>query len=191
MQNNDYSDLDYIKKDNKGCLLPLLYLTVVVILIAALIVVLGIRNDAIIDILNGRIDGMEENGYTEELLLPVNDLVVGDKEPDRKEMEEDSELNNDTLPDHEQLEGVLYGWLVERIEDPAAIMVHTSALDDVEAFFERYDLQEDNVIVYKIESTQENMATVLFGLPYSEWSLKVFFIWQDGEWQHLREEPFN
>ncbi|HSW36546.1 MAG TPA: hypothetical protein VLH18_08085 [Candidatus Limnocylindrales bacterium] len=47
---------------------------------------------------------------------------------------------------------------------------------------------ENNIIVYKIESADDNFLKILFGLPYSEWSVRPIFTWHDQRLVFLREE---
>jgi len=94
-------------------------------------------------------------------------------------------------PDYDQLEVALEKWLVNRIYDPDAILLHSKELEDVEQFFESYDLADDTIIVYQVESTYEEFATVVFGLPFSQWTIKAVFIWRDDKWEFLREETID
>lgn len=183
MNTNDFSELDYEPKKS-GCLLPALLLVMVVVLMAALIVFLGSRNEALIDIADP-----EDEELIEETDLPG-------PEPDQAETlpEEDEETVEETVevpPDYDQLEEAMNNWLASRVNDPDVIMIHTSELDDFEGFLERYSLEEDNIIVYQVESTDDQFATAVFGLPYSEWSIRAVFIWRNNEWEFLREEPIG
>lgn len=184
MPNNDFSELDYEPKKKSGCLLPGLLLVIAVALIAALIVFLGSRNEALIDIVDP-----EDEELIEETDLPVLEPAQTETLPE--EDEETAEEAVEVPPDYDQLEAAMSGWLVFRLKDPDVIMVHTSELDDVEGFLERYSLEEDNIIVYQVESTDEQFVTAAFGLPYSEWSIQAVFIWRNNEWEFLREEPIG
>jgi hypothetical protein len=67
-------------------------------------------------------------------------------------------------------------------------MVHTGELEDIDSFLQEYSLADDNIFVYMIDSLDDSFVTVLFGPPYSEWSIKVVFMWRDDKWVFVREE---
>jgi hypothetical protein len=187
MPKNDFSELDYQPKKKSGLLLPVLVLITVVALMTVLIVNLGTRNEALIDSTDDEVEEQLEEEQPEEIIPVTEEAPAAEEEPTGIETEEEAETDY-IPPDYDQLEEAMHSWLITRIGDPDVIMVHTSELDDVENFFEIYDLEEDNIIVYQLESTEDQFATAAFGLPYSEWSIRAVFIWSDQNWSFLREE---
>jgi len=67
-------------------------------------------------------------------------------------------------------------------------LLHVDEAQDPEEFYDRYDLTEEEVIVYKEKSRDGEFVTVAFGPPFSEWSIRAVFIWDHNEWRFLREE---
>lgn len=184
MPKNEFSELDYKPKKKGGCLLSALIVTAVVLLMVVLIVIPGIRKETP--------NGITENGQEEQHEEPAPEIPENAGEKELADQDEEKVEETEAVPpDRDQLEADIYKWLILRVEDPDAIMVHTSKLDDVESFLERYSLEEDNIIVYRIESTEGQFATAVFGLPYSEWSIRAVFIWRDGKWNYLREEALR
>lgn len=115
----------------------------------------------------------------------------GSAEPAAEEEPDDAAGGEEISPDYGLLEQALLAWLQDKTGDEDVIMVHTDELEDTEAFFERYDLAEDNVIVYLVQSTENGKATVLFGLPYSEWTMKTVFSWDGEGWVFQQEEEIQ
>lgn len=182
---DEFAELDYRPKPKKGLILPLLL--IVFILIIIIIGVKYLLNDS--DETAAEETEIERVG--EEQQEPSGDTET-EPEPEVEEEPEESEEEyipvSSTPPDYDLLVPNAHNWLIERTGDGAVIMLHTDELTDVERFFERFDLVEDNVIVYMIESKDEQFVTLLFGVPYSEWSTKAVFIWRDHGWEFLREE---
>jgi hypothetical protein len=187
MPKNDFSELDYQPKKKSGLLLPVLVLITVFALMTVLIVNLGTRNEALIDSTDDEVEEQLEEKQPEEIIPVTEEASAAEEEPTGIETDEEAETDY-IPPDYDQLEEAMHSWLITRIGDPDVIMVHTSELDDVENFFGIYDLEEDNIIVYQLESTEDQFATAAFGLPYSEWSIRAVFIWSDQNWSFLREE---
>jgi len=182
---DEFAELDYRPKPKKGLILPLLL--IVLILIIVFVGVNYLLNDS--DETVADETEIEEPG--EEQQEPSGDT---EPEPD-PEMEEEPEVGEEVIvsapstpPDYDLLELNTYNWLIERTGDGEVIMLHTEELNDVERFFERFDLVEDNIIIYMIESKDDQFVTLLFGQPYSEWSTRVVFVWRDDGWEFLREE---
>jgi hypothetical protein len=146
---------------------------------------------------------VDDDQVEEEQVEPPSDddetdgsSEVDDKEtvePPAEELpeDEDEDDNGGISPDYELLEEVLLVWLQEKTGDQDVVMVHADELEDIEAFFERYDLAEDNVIVYLVESTENGEATVFFGLPYSEWTMETVFSWDGEDWVLVTEEEIK
>ena len=189
IEEDEFSELDYRPKNKIGCLVPAL-----VILLALFMIIAGV--------IVFRSFSFEPIAEEDELEMPDQVQPVEaplEPDPDREELkpEPDPEPVEGTPaagpnpPDYDQLEEALERWLVNRIYDPDAILLHTEELDDVDQFFERYDLEDDNIIVYQVESTDEEFATAVFGLPFSQWTIKAVFIWRDNKWEFLREEAIN
>ncbi|MBW6463251.1 MAG: hypothetical protein K0B84_03595 [Firmicutes bacterium] len=182
---DEFAELDYRPKPKKGLILPLLL--IVLILIIVIVGVNYLLNDSDETVA----DEIEIERPGEEQQEPSVDT---EPEPDPEVEEEADEIEEEivpapsTPPDYDLLELNAHNWLIERTGDGEVIMLHTEELNDVERFFERFDLVEDNIIVYMIESKDDQFVTLLFGLPYSEWSTKAVFIWRDDGWEFLREE---
>lgn len=186
---DEFSELDYRPKKKIGCLVPAL-----VILLALFMIFVGV---------------MVYRSFSSDPLAEEDDIEMPDQvqpvevpsgsDPDGEEPEpepdpepvETTPVAGPKPPDYDQLEVALEGWLVNRIYDPDAILLHTKELEDVEQFFESYDLADDTIIVYQVESTYEEFATVVFGLPFSQWTIKAVFIWRDNNWEFLREETID
>lgn len=188
-EEDEFSELDYRPKKKIGLLVPAL-----VILLALFMIILG---------------GMVYRSFSsdpqageDELEMPDQDQpmeVPPEPDPDGEvpEFETDPERVEETPaagpkpPDYDQLEEALERWLVNRIYDPDAILLHSKELEDVDQFFESYNLEDDTIIVYQVESTDEEFATAVFGLPFSQWTIKAVFIWRDNKWEFLREEAID
>lgn len=181
---DEFSELDYQPKKKAGWLVPAFVITLVLLMVAAVVMVL--RDDDLSPAANKEIE-------MPEVELPDEDLAVD--EPEEPDQEEDLEEEEPEVPergtayppDLDVLELTLINWLIERIGDSEAILLHTEKLEDMDLFFERYDLEEDNVIVYQVESADDEFATVLFGPPYSEWYIRAVFYWDGWDWVFLRE----
>ncbi|MDW7730627.1 MAG: hypothetical protein SCJ94_11585 [Bacillota bacterium] len=182
---DEFAELDYRPKPKKGLILPLLL--IVLILIIVIVGVNYLLNDSDETV----VDEIEIERLGEEQQEPSVDT---EPEPDPEVEEEADEIEEEiipvssTPPDYDLLVPNAHNWLIERTGDGDVIMLNTEELNDVERFFERFDLVEDNIIVYMIESKDDQFVTLLFGLPYSEWSTKVVFVWRDDGWEFLREE---
>lgn len=184
---DEFAELDYRPKPKAKILLPL-----AVIALALILIIFGINymlndsnGEAVDEVPISQPEDTEEGEETPEAELEE----PGEEETDLEEETEDEELfETTTPPNYDLLEPDLHNWLIERTGDGEVIMLHTDELDDVDRFFERFNLAEDNVIVYKVDSRDGQFVNVLFGMPYSQWSLKVVFIWSDNGWVFLREE---
>jgi hypothetical protein len=186
---DEFAELDYRPKPKAKLLLPL-----VIILFALIALVTGVSyllrdaNGEIAEdplIIRPQDDEQEESAETGNDLQEEDELVAEDAD------EQQPQLEATTPPDYNFLEPAMHNWLIERTGDGDVIMLHTDELNDVENFFERFDLVDDNIIVYRVDSKDVQFVTVLFGLPFSEWSTKVVFIWRDDQWNFLREEEVN
>ncbi len=185
---DDFSELDYRPRERSGFLIPILVISLVLGMAAAVYLIMS--NDEPAEVAdNGPLEGLEQ-----EEAGPEPEETEQEEAEDESEHENEEEFNEETdveaeSPDYDQLDAVLQEWLEQRLDDPEVILVHTAELDDLDQFYEEYNLDEDNIIFYEIESKGEEFAAVLFGLPFSEWSIKAIFHWRDGEWFILREEP--
>lgn len=182
---SELSELDYEPKKKTGFMVPALVIILVLFMvIGGAYMLTDTDDDQVVDD-----DPLEvpdvANDDEQAGVEDPNDEVTEPADPgeDQDENGPDEEMP----PDHEVLEEAMEEWLAERIDDPDVILLHTDELEDFEAFFEEYDLEEDNVIVYMVESTEDEFTTVLFGPPFSEWSIKAVFIWREGQWDFLRE----
>ncbi len=185
---DEFSILDYRPKSKRGCLLPGLVVLVVLSILAVGIFVLNDGFDFAPE---------EEEAEAPELKIPLGkdeedeeELEEEDPKPDEEEEEEIEEPEEDEVdqPDYDQLEAALLNWLIGRVNDPTVIMLHVDDAQDPEKFYERYDPVEENIIVYKEESKDDQFVTVIFGPPFSEWSIRAVFMWDQAEWRFLREE---
>ncbi len=185
---DEFAELDYRPKSKKGLIIPVAIIVVVVLFsIIGVLALTNDRPDSVID------EPEKMSPGTEQVQQP------SEHEPgDEQELEAGTDQETveqlfppSTPPDYSLLAAGMQNWLVERTGDGDVILLHTDELEDVEGFFERYDLVDDNVIVYRIDLEENQFATVLFGLPFSEWSTKVVFIWRDDQWNFLREQDVN
>jgi hypothetical protein len=186
---DEFAELDFRPKPKTKLLLPL-----VIIFFALIALVIGVSyllRDANGEINEDPLISQPQQEEQEESAETGNDLQEEDEEVAEDTEEQNPQLEATTPPDYNFLEPAMHNWLIERTGDGDVILLHTDELDDVEHFFERFDIVEDNVIVYMIESKDEQFVTVLFGLPFSEWSTKVVFIWSGDQWSFLREEAVN
>ena len=186
---SELSELDYEPKKKSGFLVPALVLVLVLGMVIGGIYLLTSADDdqAAVDEPLEVPDaaGEDEQPGVEDPYDEVTEPADPDQDQDGNGPEEEMP------PDHEALEEAMEEWLAERIDDPDVILLHTEELDDFDQFFDTYDLEEDNIIVYMVESTEDEFATVLLGPPFSEWSIKAVFIWREGQWDFLREETVS
>ena len=183
---SEFSELDYEPKKKSVFFFPALIIVLALAMIIGGIYILSNTDDdpAAADEPLEIPDAREEDDQT-DVDEPEEEETTEPADPD--EELNDNEIEDDILPDHDLLEEAMEQWLAERVNDPDVILLHTDELEDFDQFFETYDLEEDNVIVYMVESTEDEFATALMGQPYSEWSIKAVFIWRDGQWDFLRE----
>ncbi|MGM0652195.1 MAG: hypothetical protein ACQES4_05365 [Bacillota bacterium] len=185
---SEFSELDYEPKKKSGFLVPVLIIILVLGMVAGGIYIFSRPDDD--QAANG--DSVEVPDVEEEDEQPGADDPNGEvSEPADPDQENGENGEAETPPDHELLEAAVEEWVAERVDDPDVILLNNEELDNFEEFFEEYDLAEDNVIVYRVESTEDEFATVLMGLPFSEWSIKAVFIWREGQWDFLREETMG
>ncbi len=204
MTGNDFSELDYDPKGVKPILLPALIIVAVLLLLAMLVIfMLTGRSDRAEDAaavlpeveeeLQEVVPEEEREGENDRVQPaesdPVEEVTVGeDIEPEADD--ELAEAVSDEPADRAiaTIEDAALEWLKIRTEDPEVVLLTTGDLDDMDAFFEEYDLVEDMIVVYMIDSIDDEFLTLLFGPPYSEWGLKAVFIWRNNQWEFLREE---
>ncbi len=187
---SELSELDYEPKKKSVFLFPVLVIVLALAMIIGGIYILSNTDDdpAAADEPLEIPDAVQEDEQEDEQpdeVDPDNQETTEPADPD--EDLSDNEIEGDIPPDHDLLEEAMEQWLTERVNDPDVILLHTDELEDFDQFFETYDLEEDNVIVYMVESTEDEFATALMGQPFSEWSIKAIFIWRDGQWDFLRE----
>ncbi len=184
---DEFAELDYRPQSKKKLVLPLLLIVfVAVAVIGALVFLLG---DTPGDPAEGPYISLPENDSGEP--RPAEEA---EEEPEPVEEDEagaEPEPEPPAPPDYDMLEPDLHNWLIERTGDGNVILLQQEDLADTERFFERYDIVEDNIIVYQVSEQDEQFVTVYFGLPYSEWSTRAVFTWRDEGWKLLREEPFR
>lgn len=192
---DEFKELDYRPKSKKGLLAP------VSVIIAVLIIVLSVFF-------------LFQGDTTEEEAKNIRDVPVdvpGFEGPKQNDPEDDPGSDNtaeaidadEDLPDldspfndrgespdvdYDQVEAALLNWLINRVNDPTVVMLEKDELEDYGRFYERYDPDEDNIIVYKIQSIDGEFVTAVFGPPFSEWTIRAVFIWDQVEWRFLREE---
>ena len=179
---DEFSELDYRPRTNTRVMFPVLIIFMVLGIFTAVFFIMNI--DEPIEVAdNGQLEVPEQERDAE--LKPVE--IVPEEENADLELGED--IYEPILPDYDQLEAVLEDWLINRLDEPDLILLDADDLDELDRFYEVYDMEEDFIIFYQVESKSEEFVSVLFGLPFSEWSIKAVFQWRDGEWYFLREEP--
>lgn len=198
---DEFSELDY--RPRKGFSMIKSGLVILVAIIAVIMAVIyfgdssfqAIVDDTEQEDVTGE-NGESGNAELEEEQVDEPDQNNGEEVDLNSNNGEDGEDGEDVgdapdpgIADPTKLEPILKGWIVERTADPQIILLSDAELEDVEGFFEEYDLENDNIVVYKVDSIDDEFAIVLFGIPFSEWSIKAVFTWRDGKWVFLREEP--
>ena len=177
---DEFSELDYQPKKKTGILVPAL---IILLVLSIVVGIITLRND-------------DEGSESDVPDISVIETEEPEPEPEVEveQTEEEPGEQGDTAllpPNYELFEPKLYSWLMRRVSDPEVILLSSETLDDYDRFFELYNLEEDNIIVYEIESATEEFITVMLGIPYSEWSLRAVFIWREGKWDFLREEAIR
>lgn len=188
LPDDEFSELDYRPKPKIAFIKPFIVIVLVLaMVITGLVMLLGNGEETAVD--NGGSDSEapledQANGDTDET---EEDQLANDSEPtdESEETESETEL---LPPNYDLVEKALHQWLKKRVDDPNVILLPAEALDDFDRFFELYDLEEDNVIVYQVEAADTEFVTAVLGVPFSEWSLKAVFIWRGSSWAFLREE---
>lgn len=186
---DEFSELDYRPKPKAGFLRPLLVIVLVLIMaIAGAVALLGHDDETAVD------DGNIEPPVEDQQAITTPDPEEDVTEPEPEEVIEDEEAVDEVEllpPNYDLHEKALHEWLKKRVGDPNVILLPAEALDDFDRFFELYDLEEDNVIVYQVETADTEFVTAVLGVPFSEWSLKAVFIWRGNNWAFLREETIR
>jgi hypothetical protein len=187
LPDDEFSELDY-RPPRMIFIRPLVViLLVLAMVVTGLVMLLG----------NGEDTATDNGGSDSE--APLEDQANGDNpDPEEEQLENDSEPTDDSEetegetellpPNYDLIEEALHEWLKKRVGDPNVILLPAEALDDFDRFFELYDLEEDNVIVYQVETADTEFVTAVLGVPFSEWSIKAVFIWRGNSWAFLREE---
>ncbi len=189
IEEDEFAELDYQPRSKAGCFIPGL----------VIVLVLGVIGVGILTLNEGLFSPREEEEVeAPELELPEEETEEAEEEEDpvpdpetEEEPEEEPEEidpNGEDEPDYDQLEAALLNWLINRIDDPRVTLLHVDEAQDPEKFYDQYDLTEEEVIVYKEVSRDDEFVTVKFGPPFSEWSIRAVFIWDEVEWRFLREE---
>ncbi len=183
---DDFSELDYRPKPKAGFLMPLVVIAMVLgMVIVGSVVFLGNDDETAVDDDKIELPGDDQQGTA------IPDPAVDETEPEPEEVIEDEEVADETVllpPNYDLHEEALHEWLKKRVGDQNVILLPAEALDDFDRFFELYDLEEDNVIVYQVETADTEFVTAVLGVPFSEWSIKAVFIWRGDSWAFLREE---
>ncbi len=190
LPDDEFSELDY-RPPKISFVRPLIViLLVMAMVVTGLVMLLGNGEDTTAD------NGISDSG------APLEDQANGDTtDSEEDQLENDSEPTDESEeaegetellpPDYDLVEKALHEWLKKRVDDPNVILLPAEALDDFDRFFELYDLEEDNVIVYQVETADIEFVTSVLGVPFSEWSLKAVFIWRGNSWAFLREEAIG
>ena len=195
---DDFSELDYQPRNWLSFIKSGLAILVAIIAVIMAVIYFGdssfqaVVDDAEQEDVNGE-NRETNNDESEEEQVDEPGQNNGEEVDLNNNNGEDEEEGEDApdpgIADPTKLEPILKGWIVERTADPQIILLSDAELEDVEGFFEEYDLENENIVIYKVDSIDEEFATVLFGIPFSEWSIKAVFTWRDGKWVFLREEP--
>ncbi len=179
---DEFRELDYRPKINIRFMFPVLVIFMVLGIFTAVYFIMS--SDEPTEVAdNGSLEVPEKEGEAEP------DPAEPGPEEEDEELEPEEDLYETLLPDYDHLEAVLEDWVIERLDEPDVKLLDAEDLDDLDRFYETYDPEEDFIIFYQVESKSEEFVSVLFGLPFSEWSIKAVFHWRDGEWFFLREEP--
>lgn len=191
LPDDEFSELDYRPKPKIAFIKPLIVIVLVLaMVITGLVMLLGNGEETAVD--NGGSDSEapledQANGDTAET---EEDQLANDSEPADESEETEGEIEL-MPPNYDLHEEALHEWLKKRVDDPNVILLPAEALDDFDRFFELYDLEEDNVIVYQVETADTEFVTAVLGVPFSEWSIKAVFIWRGNSWAFLREESIG
>lgn len=186
---SELSELDYEPKKKSGFMVSVLVITLALGMIVGGIYIFSRTDDD--QAVNGASVEVPDAGDENDQPGTVDQNGEGTEAADPGEDQDENGPDEETTPDHDLLEEAMEEWLEERVDDPDVILLNSDELEDFDLFFETYDLEEDNVIVYMVESMEDEFATILLGPPFSEWSIKVVFIWREGQWDFLREEPMG
>ncbi len=192
---DEFKELDYRPKSKTGLLAPVSVILVVLVIVVSVFFLF--QDDT----------SEEEARDTRDIFLDVPELERPEQDdpedgPDSNdsggEIEADEEPPDMDSPfndrgespdvDYDQVEAALLNWLINRVNDPTVVMLEKDELEDYGRFYERYDPEEDNIIVYKVESIDGEFVTAVFGPPFSEWTIRAVFIWDQVEWRFLRED---
>ncbi|MDZ4133131.1 MAG: hypothetical protein U1E11_08345 [Dethiobacteria bacterium] len=190
LPDDEFSELDY-RPPKISFIRPfIVILLVLAMVVTGVVMLLGNGKDTAAE--NSRID-LETPGE-DQLDGETADLEEDQPETDFEPTDESEETDDEVEllpPNYDLHEAALHEWLKKRVDDPSVILLPAEALDDFDRFFELYDLEEDNVIVYQIETADAEFVTAVLGVPFSEWSLKAVFIWRGNSWAFLREEAIG
>jgi hypothetical protein len=191
LPDDEFSELDYRPKPKIAFIKPFIVIVLVMVMvITGLVMLLGNGEEIAADDGGSDFEAPLEdqaNGYADEI---EEDQLANDYEP----ADESEETESETVllpPNYDLHENALHEWLKKRVGDPNVILLPAEALDDFDRFFELYDLEEDNVIVYQVETADTEFVTAVLGVPFSEWSIKAVFIWRGDSWAFLREETIR
>jgi hypothetical protein len=210
MTGNEYHDYSSLAGSDKGSAVTSLIIAAAALIVVLLVVVILNTNDSDPDQAAEPLPEVEEEQLEEpaaEETVPTSQQPHGvgggpegevsaiDEEGGTSEGEEEEAeepvSEEGSAKDIATIETTAYEWLKDRTGDPDVIMVTTGDLDDMDAFYDQYDLSEDTVLVYMVDSVDDEFLSVIFGPPYSEWSLMAVFIWRDNQWEFLREEDIS
>jgi len=91
-------------------------------------------------------------------------------------------------PDFNVLEGAIYDWITAaKTGNDDFLLLNEAEVPGIDEFFEKYGV-DDLIIVYRIESTTANDATVLLGIPHGEAFYRLRFEWGERSWIVSGEE---
>ena len=189
---DEFSELDY-RPPKINYIRPLIVVVVVLaMVVTGLVMLLGNGEDTIADSDSNDLETTVEEQPSGDTVDPEADQPETDFEPTDESEDEEADAEVELLPpNYDLIEEALHEWLKIRVDDPNVILLPAEALDDFDRFFELYDLEEDNVIVYQVETADTEFVTAVLGVPFSEWSLKAVFIWRENSWAFLREETIR
>lgn len=192
VSDDDFAELDYRPGRKKGCLIRSMVILIALSIVGFSVYLLIEDDPGLQPADDEEYENVEEEEEEESVIDPFEpDAEETEDEELKPENETEPERSERVSPDYDQLEAALFNWLINRIGDPHVIMLPAEEVDDVDQFYDRYNPDEETILVYKIESKDNEFVTVVLGPPFSEWLYKVVLLWEQSEWRVIREESLE